>query len=123
MSATWSTGTTLATNAIIERTGAKLALLTTRGFRDTLEMGMEQCYDIHDLYLRFPEPLVPRALRREIHERVSRDGEVVVAIEMDQARHELDQLVDYGVEANAVRFLHSYKNPAHERAVRDLIAE
>lgn len=123
MSATWSTGTTLANNTIIERTGAKLALLTTRGFRDTLEMGKEQCYDIHDLFLRFPEPLVLRVLRREIDERVSRDGEVVMAIDMDQARRELDQLVDHGVEASAVRFLHSYKNPAHERAVRDLIAE
>ena len=63
-------GTTLVTNTIIERRGARIGLLTTRGFRDILEMGTEQRYDIHDLFLQFPEPIVPRGLRREVGERV-----------------------------------------------------
>ncbi|MGI9332578.1 MAG: hydantoinase B/oxoprolinase family protein [Gammaproteobacteria bacterium] len=114
-------GTTLVTNAIIERNGAKLALLTTRGLRDVLEMGHEQRYDIHDLFLQFPEPLVPRALRLEVDERMSRDGEVVVALDQDQVRAALATLIERGIDAIAVCFLHAYKNPAHEREVRDLI--
>jgi 5-oxoprolinase (ATP-hydrolysing)/N-methylhydantoinase A len=114
-------GTTLVTNAIIERSGAALGLLTTRGFRDTLEMGIEQRYDIYDLFLRFPEPLAPRGWRREIDERVSRDGEVVAPIDLDQVRREVADLVAQGVEAIAVCFLHAYKNPAHERAAREVI--
>ena len=70
-------GTTLVTNAIIERRGARLGLLTTKGFRDSLEMGTEQRYDIYDLFLSFPEPLVPRRHRLEIGERLDRDGRVV----------------------------------------------
>src|SRR5262245_20045376 len=115
-------GTTLVTNAIIERTGARLALLATRGFRDTLEMGIEQRYDIYDLFLQFPEPLVPRDLRREIDERMTRDGAVIVPIDLDQVRREVADLVTRGVEALAVCFLHSYKNPAHERVVKDLLS-
>ena len=79
-------GTTLVTNAIIERHGATLGLLTTRGFRDTLEMGIEQRYDIYDLFLKFPEPLARRALRREIDERVSRDGVVLTPIDLEDVR-------------------------------------
>ena len=114
-------GTTLVTNAIIERNGARLGLLTTRGFRDILEMGTEQRYDIHDLFLTFPEPLAARRDRREIAERVSRDGVVLDAIDPDAVRREVRELVEDGVEALAVCFLHAYKNPAHERAVRDLV--
>ncbi|MDP7652960.1 MAG: hydantoinase/oxoprolinase family protein, partial [Rhodospirillales bacterium] len=116
-------GTTLVTNAIIGRQGAKLALLTTRGFRDILEMGTEQRYDIHDLFLEFPDPLVPRALRLEIDERMSRDGDVVVALDLDQVRRQAADFVAAGVEAIAVCFLHAYKNPAHEQAVRDLLCD
>ena len=114
-------GTTLVTNAIIERNGARLGLLTTRGFRDLLEMGTEQRYDIHDLFLTFPEPLAARRDRREIAERVSRDGVVLEAIDLDAVRREVRELVEDGVEALAVCFLHAYKNPVHERAVRDLV--
>ena len=114
-------GTTLVTNAIIERNGARLGLLTTRGFRDILEMGTEQRYDIHDLFLTFPEPLAARRDRREIAERVSRDGVVLEAIDLDAVRREVGELVEDGVEALAVCFLHAYKNPVHERAVRDLV--
>ena len=114
-------GTTLVTNAIIERNGARLGLLTTRGFRDVLEMGTEQRYDIHDLFLTFPEPLAARRDRREIAERMSRDGTVLEAIDPDAVRREVRALVEDGVEALAVCFLHAYKNPAHERLVRDLV--
>ena len=113
-------GTTLVTNAIIGRTGARLGLLTTRGFRDILEMGTEQRYDIHDLFLTFPAPLAARRDRREIAERVSRDGTVLEAVDPQAVRREIRELVDDGVEALAVCFLHAYKNPVHERAVRDL---
>src|SRR5439155_129254 len=114
-------GTTLVTNAIIERATEPPALLTTRGFRDALEMGIEQRYDIYDLFLKFPEPLVPRNLRREIDERMSRDGQVLTPIDLDQVRREVADLTARGVAALAVCFLHSYKNPAHERAVKDLV--
>ena len=115
-------GTTLVTNAIIERRGATVGLLTTNGFRDILEMGNEQRYDIYDLFLEFPEPLVPRALRREIDERVTRDGTVLCPLDLDEVRSEINALVRAGVEAIAVSFLHSYRNPAHERAVAELAA-
>ncbi len=114
-------GTTLVTNAIIERRGAPLGLLTTRGFRDTLEMGIEQRYDIYDLFLRFPEPLAPRAWRHEIDERISRDGEIVVPIDLAGVERHAADLVAQGVEAIAVCFLHAYKNPVHERAAREVI--
>ena len=114
-------GTTLVTNAIIERNGARLGLLTTRGFRDILEMGTEQRYDIHDLFLTFPEPLAARRDRREIAERVSREGVVLEAIDLAAVRREVRELIEDGVEALAVCFLHAYKNPVHERAVRDLV--
>src|SRR4030095_3287065 len=113
-------GTTLVTNAVIERTGSPLGLLTTRGFRDILEMGTEQRYDIYDLFLRFPDPLVPRALRREVDERMDRDGHVVRPIDLAQARREVAELVEAGIEALAVSLLHAYRNPAHERAIGDM---
>ena len=115
-------GTTLVTNAIIERRGATVGLLTTKGFRDILEMGKEQRYDIYDLFLQFPEPLVSRALRREIDERITRDGSVIRSLDLDEVRVEIEELARAGVEAIAVSFLHSYRNPSHERAVAELAA-
>src|SRR5438270_199705 len=114
-------GTTLVTNAIIERRGARLGLLTTQGFRDNLEMGNEQRYDIYDLFLSFPDPLVPRRHRLEIGERVDRDGRVITPLDPEALRRAVRQLVDDGVESIAVCFLHSYANPTHEQAVRALI--
>jgi 5-oxoprolinase (ATP-hydrolysing)/N-methylhydantoinase A len=114
-------GTTLVTNAIIAREGARLGLLTTRGFRDVLEMGIEQRYDIYDLFLAFPEPLVPRELRREVDERMDRDGRVVTPLDLAGVRREVAALAAAGVEALAVCFLHAYRNPAHERLVGDLV--
>lgn len=110
-------GTTLVTNAIIERRGARTALLVTRGFRDILEMGREQRYDIYDLFLRFPEALVPRRLRCEVDERMTRDGESLRAPDLDAVERQVAGLLEEGIEALAVSFLHSYRNPAHERAV------
>ena len=116
-------GTTLVTNAIIERRGCRLGLLTTAGFRDILEMGTEQRYDIHDLFLEFPEPMAPRSRRLEITERISCNGEVVTALDREQAREQIDRLLAQGVEAIAVCLLHAYRNPAHEIALRELIRE
>ena len=77
-------GTTLVTNAVIERKGAKLGLVTTSGFRDILEMGTEQRYDIYDLFLAFPEPFVPRDRRLEVPGRTDRDGHVVQPLDRER---------------------------------------
>jgi 5-oxoprolinase (ATP-hydrolysing)/N-methylhydantoinase A len=114
-------GTTLVTNALIERRGAKLGLITTAGFRDILEMGTEQRYDIYDLFLQYPEPLVPRRRRLEVPERMDRDGNTVIALDLAAVREAVRALVADGVEAVAVCFLHAYRNPAHERAAGDAI--
>jgi 5-oxoprolinase (ATP-hydrolysing) len=116
-------GTTLVTNALIERRGIRTALLTTKGFRDILEMGREQRYDIYDLFLEYPEPLVPRKWRVEVDERMTRDGESLQAPDLRTVRDLLEGLLAEGVEAIAVCFLHSYRNPAHELAVADAIRE
>lgn len=116
-------GTTLVTNAIIERSGARTALLTTRGFRDILEMGKEQRYDIYDLFLRFPDPLVRRRDRLEIDERVAADGELLAPIDRDAVRGVAERLAADGIEAVAVAFLHSYRNPANEQAARAAIRD
>jgi 5-oxoprolinase (ATP-hydrolysing)/N-methylhydantoinase A len=113
--------TTLVTNAIIERTGAPTALLTTAGFRDTLEMGKEQRYDIYDLFLRYPEPLVPRRWRIDVRERLSRDGDVLVPVDLRAARRAIRSLVRQGVASVAVCFLHAYRNPVHEQLVEQLL--
>src|SRR5262249_13382865 len=89
-------GTTLVTNAIVERRGARPALLTTRGFRDVLEIGIEQTYDIYDLFAPFPAPLIPRRLRREIRERLTRDGAVVEPLDADEVRTLVDELAADG---------------------------
>ncbi len=116
-------GTTLVTNAIIERTGAPTALLTTRGFRDILEMGKEQRYDIYDLFLEFPVPLVPRRWRYQIDERISRDGEVLVPLDPAQVRAAARTLRAQGVASLAIALLHAYKNPAHEQAALAAVRE
>jgi 5-oxoprolinase (ATP-hydrolysing) len=114
-------GTTLVTNAVIERSGAPTALLTTQGFRDILAMGKEQRYDIYALFLRFPEPLVPRRWRVAVAERMSRDGVPLQTPALATVRGQVACLVDQGVEAIAICFLHAYRNPEHERAVAELI--
>src|SRR5262249_25650167 len=115
-------GTTLVTNAIIERRGARIGLITTAGFRDNLQMGTEQRYDIYDLFLRCPEPLVDRHHRLEVPERMDALGRVVRPLDIEAVRGAVRRLVDDGIEAVAVCFLHAYRNSEHERAVRALIA-
>ncbi len=113
--------TTLVANALIEHTGALVGLLTTRGFRDVLEIRTEQRYDIHDLFLRYPPPLSPRYLRRGIRERVDRDGRILVPIDSADVRAVVDAFKAAGVEAVAVSFLHAFRNPSHEKLVGELI--
>ncbi|WP_149535636.1 hydantoinase/oxoprolinase family protein [Siccirubricoccus phaeus] len=114
--------TTLFTNALIERRGAKTGLLTTAGFRDTLEIGRERKYELYDLFIEMPKPLVPRPWRREAVERLAPDGRVERPLDLDGALREVEALVAAGVESLAVVFLHSYANPAHERAVAEAVA-
>jgi 5-oxoprolinase (ATP-hydrolysing)/N-methylhydantoinase A len=114
-------GTTLVTNAVIERRGARTALLTSRGFRDVLEMGREQRYDIYDLFLQYPESLVDRRWRLEVDERVDRDGRPLRPPDLEAVRAQVREIAAAGMEAIAVCFLHSYLNPAHERVVAELI--
>ncbi|MBN8943715.1 MAG: hydantoinase B/oxoprolinase family protein [Rhizobiales bacterium] len=116
-------GTTLVTNAVIERKGAKLGLITTRGFRDILEMGTEQRYDIYDLFLAFPEPFVSRDLRLEVDERIDRDGRIVTALDEAAVRAEAGRLAAAGCQAIAICFLNSYRNPAHEQAAGRIVRE
>jgi 5-oxoprolinase (ATP-hydrolysing)/N-methylhydantoinase A len=115
-------GTTLVTNAIIEGKGAQTGLLTTRGFRDVMESGREQRYDIYDLFLQFPKPLIARGLRREISERILARGDVRQPLALDEVRSEARSLVAQGVTSVAVCFLHSYQNASHERQVGELLA-
>jgi N-methylhydantoinase A len=114
-------GTTLATNALIERKGAKVGLLTTSGFRDALEIGREGRYDMYDIFIDPPAPLVPRHLRREVTERVLADGSVLTPLDEHSARGAVDALLAAGVEAIAVCLLHAYRNPIHERTLGDLV--
>ncbi|MBV8412342.1 MAG: hydantoinase B/oxoprolinase family protein [Alphaproteobacteria bacterium] len=116
-------GTTLVTNALIEGRGARLGLLTTKGFRDVLEFGIEQRYDIYDLFLKFPDPLVPRHRRIEIAERLAWDGRVLEPLDEAAVLAEATRLVADGCTAIAVCFLHSYANPAHERAAGRILRE
>ncbi len=113
-------GTTLVTNAVIERRGACTGMLVSEGFRDVLDMARETRYDLFDLRLKFPEPLVPRNLRREVAERVTFEGAVERALDLDAVRAAISELVEQGIEALAICFLHSYINSAHEDAARAL---
>jgi N-methylhydantoinase A/oxoprolinase/acetone carboxylase beta subunit len=113
--------TTLVTNAIIERKGAPTGLLLTRGHLDILTIGREARYDHFNLRQRRPEPVVPRRLTREIDERLTVDGSVVRPLDMVGARAAVAELVSDGVEALAICFLHAYRNPAHERAVKEMV--
>jgi len=116
-------GTTLATNALIERKGARVGLLATAGFRDAVEIGREGRYDMYDLFIDQPVPLVPRQLRVEVTERVLADGSVLRPLDPVQARAAIAELGTLGVEAIAICLLHAYRNPVHERALAALCAE
>jgi N-methylhydantoinase A/oxoprolinase/acetone carboxylase beta subunit len=116
-------GTTLGTNAVIERTGAVTGLLTTEGFRDVLSIRREARYDYYDLQLELPEPLVPRPLRRGVTQRTDRDGREVTPLDLEQLAAELTALRAAGVASIAVCYLHAHKNGAHEAATAAFIAE
>jgi N-methylhydantoinase A len=116
-------GTTLATNALIQRKGARTAFLVTKGFRDLLEMGRESRFDIYDLELELPEPLVPRHRVYEIAERLDQTGAVVTPLDLHQVADVTAALRKDGIEAIAVCFLHAFRNPQHERAIRDALAQ
>ncbi|HEU4661845.1 MAG TPA: hydantoinase/oxoprolinase family protein [Pseudolabrys sp.] len=107
-------GTTLATNAIIERRGAKTALIATDGFRDVIDIGTESRYDQYDLSIEKPKPLVPRALRFTVPERVDVHGKVRIPLDESAVAALAEVLKAHGVESVAFAFLHSYANPAHE---------
>src|SRR5260370_7639667 len=115
--------TTLFTNSLIERKGARTGLLTTAGFRDVLEIGRERKYELYDLFIEMPKPLVPRPWRREATERLAPDGSVEIALDVDAALAEVTALVKDGVESLAICFLHAYANAAHERAIAAVVAE
>ncbi len=116
-------GTTLVINSIIERKGATTGLVTTRGFRDVLELGREIRYAPYDVFAEFPEPLVPRRLRVEVDERVRSDGTVLVALDEDGARRAVRELVGKGAESIAVCLLNSFENPAHEIRIKEIIEQ
>ncbi len=114
-------GTTLATNALIERRGAMTGLLTTAGHRDVLEMAFENRFEQYDVNIDRPVPLVPRHLRLGVDERVAVDGTVLRAMSDDEVTGVVGGMVESGVTALAVGFLHSYANPDHERRVREIV--
>ena len=114
--------TTLLTNALIERRGAPTGLLTTDGFRDILEIGHERKYEIYDLFITLPKPLVRRALRLEARERLAPDGRVETPLDAASVLAAADQLVTAGVTSLAIGFLHAYANPVHEQQAAALIS-
>lgn len=112
-------GTTLATNALIERKGARTALVTTRGFRDSIEIAYEHRFDQYDLYMERPAPLVARDLRLEVTERMASDGSVLLPLSDSDLDQVAQVIRDRAIEAVAISFLHSYVNAEHEEAARD----
>lgn len=118
-------GTTVATNAILERKGARMGLLTTRGFKDVLAIGRQMRHRMYDVILtaETPEFLIPGRRRKEVIERVAADGTVLVPLDEEQLMQAVDELAADGVQAIAICFLFSFVNSDHERRARDLIAE
>ena len=116
-------GTTLATNALIERRGAKTALITTEGFRDVIEMRTESRFEQYDLNLNLPDPLLPRQMRFTVAGRVDANGKVLVDIDRAEVEAVVEKIAKAGFESVAVGLIHSYLNPAHEELVRDILAE
>ncbi|WP_198370609.1 hydantoinase/oxoprolinase family protein [Roseomonas rosulenta] len=116
-------GTTLVANALIERRGVPTGLITTDGFRDVVEIGTELRHDTYDLFMRVPEPLVPRRRRIEVPERILPDGGIRTPLDEPAARAAARDLAAQGVQAVAVCFLHAFRNAAHERRMAEILAE
>lgn len=116
-------GTTLATNALIERRGARTALITTQGFRDVIEMRTESRFEQYDLNLKLPDPLLPRQHRYVVRERISAAGEVLIALDRGEVEQLVDKIRVAGFDSIAVGLIHSYLNGDHEQMVREVIAD
>jgi N-methylhydantoinase A len=116
-------GTTLATNALIERSGARTALLTTHGHRDALEMAHEDRFEQFDIMIDRPRPLVPRYLRLPVRERLDRDGNMLVALDEQSVLDTLPLLDRHEIESVAIGYLHAYANPDHERRTAELLRQ
>jgi N-methylhydantoinase A len=116
-------GTTLGSNVVIERKGGHVALLTTRGFRDVLIIGREKRYQLYDLMIEKPAPLVPRSRIREVTERIAFDGEVLTPLDEEGLRRTVQALRAEGVQSIAICFLHAYANPVHERRAGEIVRE
>ena len=116
-------GTTLATNALIERRGAKTALITTEGFRDVIEMRTESRFEQYDLNLTLPEPLLPRQYRFTVTERMDAKGNVLIPLDRAAVATLADQIAPMGFDSIAVGLIHAYMNDAHEKMIRDVLAE
>jgi N-methylhydantoinase A len=116
-------GTTLVINAIIERKGARTGLITTKGFRDVLELGREIRYDAYDIFAEYPQPLVPRSLRFEVNERITSDGRAIQDLDEKGVQKVLSELVELGIESLAVCLLNSYENPVHEKKIQDMVKQ
>ncbi len=116
-------GTTLVINSIIERKGARTGLITTKGFRDILEIGREIRYAPYDIFAEFPKPLVPRRYRVEVDERIRSDGTILKPLDHEDARRAVKSLIDMGVESIAVCLINSFENPVHEKMVEEIIKE
>lgn len=110
-------GTTLVTNSLIERRGAKLAFITTEGFRDVIEMRSENRFEQYDLNLELPKPLVERKDRFTLNERMGPDGDVLLALDHKELDALVKKIIDGGYEAVAIGFMHAYANDAHEKQV------
>ena len=114
-------GTTLVINSIIERKGAKTGLITTKGFRDILEIGRGIRYAPYDVFAEFPKPLIPRRFRLEVDERIRSDGSVLKPLDPKEARQVVRTLLKMGVESIAVCLINSFENPTHELMLKEII--
>src|SRR5690349_3427475 len=114
-------GTTVAINTILERTGAPCALLTTQGFRDIYEIGRVNRPESYNLFFQKHRPLIKRARRFEVRERIDAAGRILIGLDENEVRGLVDAAVASGVQAIAILFLHSYRNPVHEKRVKEII--
>lgn len=115
-------GTTLVTNAVIERKGSKTGLLTTKNFEDVIEIGREMRYDIYDIFITMPKPLVKSDMRKGINERMAYNGEILVPIHPDEIRKKVKSLIRKGARSIAVTYLHSFVNPEHEKITGEILS-
>lgn len=114
-------GSTVVINALTEREGAKTALITTKGFRDSLEIGRANRPDMYNYYYEKPKPFVPRKYRFEVEERLNKDGEILIPLNEEDVKEIIEICKDEGIGAIAVCFLHSYANSSHEQKVKEML--